>query len=91
MGLVRVLEKDGDGFKTKWEGSMLDGPVSDIAWTREEPYCICAVGGGKKRAAAVNVNNGSSCGQITGATGDVYSVDIGTSMKMALTGADSSL
>jgi len=87
-GFVRVLEKEGEGFKSKWEGSMLDGIINEICWTREEPYCICAVGGGKKRAAGVNINNGNSCGDIKGANADVYSADIGPSMKMAVTGVD---
>ena len=41
-----MLEKEGDGFKTKWEGSMNDGAILDFAFTKEEPYKMVAIGGG---------------------------------------------
>ena len=77
-------------FMVKYENeNLLGGAVMDIAWT-EDNQKIVVVGDGKTRAKAINIDTKSGCGELSGHSQCLLTVDVKTTrpFKCVLTGQD---
>ena len=78
-GGIKIIgwSEGNQDFMPKYENeNLMGGPINAIAWT-EDGKKIMAVGGGAKRAVAINIDGGSSAGDCSiGHNKTHYCVDV---------------
>lgn len=73
-GNVRLWERR-NGTQEKYNGQLLEGPVRDVAWTRDEERLV-VVGDGRNNFAAAVTVSGNTIGSINGHTQSILSCDV---------------